>query len=224
MSILVLPLEGMLVPIALPDDGYRRHILAEVLLATALQRRLGRPVRRPHQYARKVLANCLADVAAGGDSAGARAAAIKTHIITTSELSRAAQGLPINVIGDLLCHGQVRRAPGEAFNFDYRDLIFADHLALVGRALSGLLGLDHEPDAECTCWPCGWVANGDWAAVLDQQQVNQVVIRELYEQAVLIGYPSLARPEPRTVPWQTRNEVEVSAVAPLAWADDSFDF
>lgn len=224
MSVLVLPLEGMLVPIALPDDGYRRHILAEVLLATALQRRLGRPVRRPHQYAQKVLANCLADVVAGGHAAGARAAAMKTHVIMTSELSRAGHGLPINVIGDLLFHGQVRRAPGMDFNLDYRDLVFADHLAVVGRALSGLLGLDHEPDPGCDCWPCTWVTNGDWAAILDQQQVNPAVIRELYEQAVLLGYPSLERPEPRSVPWQVPTDVEVSAAAHRTWVNDPDEF
>lgn len=223
MSVVVLPLEGMLVPITLPDDGYHRHILAEVLLATALQRRLGRPVRRPHQYAQKVLANCLADVVAGGDTAGARIAAMKTHVISTSEYSRAAQGLPINVIGDLLFHGQIRRAPGMDVHLDYRDLISADHLAVVGRALSRLLGRDHEPDPCCDCWPCHWATNGDWATVLHQQQVNPAVIRELYEQAVLLGYPSLARPEPRSVPWQVTNEAEVSKAHPT-WVNDPDEF
>ncbi len=223
MTVLVLPLEGILVPLELPDDGYRRHIVAEVLLATALERRRGRPVRYPHQYARKVLANCLADVAAGGDTAGARAAAMKTHVITSSELSRAAQGLPINVIGDLLFHGQVRRTPGMNFNLDHRDLIDADHLIVVGRALSGLLGLGHEPDQSCDCLLCLWVANGDWAAVLERQQVNQAIIRELYEQAVLLGYPSLERPAPRSVPWQVSAEAEVSTAHPT-WVIDPDEF
>lgn len=214
MSVLVLPLEGILVPLDVPDDGYRRHILAEVLLATALERRRGRPVRHPHQYARRVLANCLADVAAGGDTAGSRAAAMKTHVLSTAERSRAAQGLPINVICDLLFHGQVRRASGTDFHLDYRDLIDAHHLAALGRVLSGLLGLDHEPDSSCDCWPCHWVASGDWGAVLDQQQVNPAVIREAYEQAVLLGYPSLERPAPRSVPWQVPTEVQASTVHP----------
>lgn len=203
MSILVLPLEGVLVQLDVPDDAYRRYIASEVLLATALLRRTGKPVRRPTKFAQKVVANCLADLAAGGNKHNARVVAMKRNAITTAEMSRAADWLPLNVVCDLLFHGQVRREQGVACHLDYRDLIHPTSRRFVGDALRELLGLDHQPDSECPCSACRAAAAGEWEALFEWQEINPSVARELYLQAVQLGYPELERPASRSVPWQS---------------------
>ena len=212
---MVLPLEGVVVRFDLPLDVYRRLVVSEVLLATALQRRMGKPVRFPHRFAGAVSANCLSDISAGGERASKRVVAMKLHQVTTGEISRAANQLPINVVVDYLVHNQVRRAPGMPFHTDHRGLVLEEHRTVVARALSELLGIEHAPDPACDCRTCAWAATGDWEQLFDWQQVRPCVARELYEQAVLLGYPRLEQSTPLTVSWQPPAETTRQRSTPV---------
>ena len=187
-----LPLQGQLIPIRTVPDEILRAVAADVLLLFALRRRTDKGDHpSPIYYADLRVSNILTDFANGGASWEVRQATIEAHIAKSSALSWAAAGLRLDDLCHFLYRGTTSCFRPTVVPIDRLDEIPEHFHRVIRKAMLVLLGLDHRPTLTCECDVCIRAVGGDWSAALAQRPGNELLIRELYVEAVRAGHPAL---------------------------------